>query len=349
MGLEAGTSIAALNSSWPLGADVKSQGDDHIRLIKAALKTTFPGAAAAGFVTPITATEAELNRVSGVTSAIQTQIDTKAAKGANTDITSLAPSGTITTGGAITASSGGISATTGNITAVAGQLISTQTGSATTGAGQVFLNGTTSNRIDFNATGAATPSITTRSVGTKIVLNPSLSGAAVDYAIGYESGFLWQSVATTSQGFKWYAGTTLVSSLTGLGVFTTTGGIICGGFITSNNATSGIGYAPGAGGTVTQATSKSTTVTLNKVCGNITLNAASLASNTAVTFTFNNSAIGQQDNLILNPISGTDGAYLVSLGSIASGSCTITVRNLTAGALAEGFIIRFTVISGATV
>jgi predicted dienelactone hydrolase len=38
------------------------------------------------------------------------------------------------------------------------------------------------------------------------------------------------------------------------------------------------GFAPGVGngGTVTQATSKSTAVTLNKSCGQITLNAANL-------------------------------------------------------------------------
>lgn len=39
MGLETATSIAALNSAWPLGTDLKSQGDDHIRLIKRVLKS----------------------------------------------------------------------------------------------------------------------------------------------------------------------------------------------------------------------------------------------------------------------------------------------------------------------
>lgn len=34
MGLETGTTIASLNASWPLGTDPKSQGDDHLRLIK---------------------------------------------------------------------------------------------------------------------------------------------------------------------------------------------------------------------------------------------------------------------------------------------------------------------------
>jgi hypothetical protein len=38
MGLETGTTIAALNAAWPLGTDVRSQGDDHIRLVKAVVK-----------------------------------------------------------------------------------------------------------------------------------------------------------------------------------------------------------------------------------------------------------------------------------------------------------------------
>jgi hypothetical protein len=89
MPLETGTTIASLNSANPLIGDIISQGDDHIRLIKAVLKATFPGAAAAGFTIPITATEAQLNFVTGVTSSIQTQLNNKAAIGANTDITSL--------------------------------------------------------------------------------------------------------------------------------------------------------------------------------------------------------------------------------------------------------------------
>lgn len=38
MGLESGTSISDLNPNWPLGTDPKSQGDDHIRLIKQVLQ-----------------------------------------------------------------------------------------------------------------------------------------------------------------------------------------------------------------------------------------------------------------------------------------------------------------------
>jgi microcystin-dependent protein len=44
MGLETSTYIAGLTASWPVAADPKSQGDDHLRLVKGALQATFPNA-----------------------------------------------------------------------------------------------------------------------------------------------------------------------------------------------------------------------------------------------------------------------------------------------------------------
>jgi hypothetical protein len=118
--------------------------------------------------------------------------------------------------------------------------------------------------------------------------------------------------------------------------------------IKSSGATQGVGYATGAGGTVTQATSKSTGVTLNKCCGEITLNGAALASATVVSFVLTNSAIAATDNIILNhTATGTFGAYLLN-GRCAAGSATIDVRNVTAGSLSEAIVIRFTVLKGVT-
>lgn len=44
MGLETTTYLSGLTASWPLAGDKKNQGDDHIRLIKATLQSTFPNA-----------------------------------------------------------------------------------------------------------------------------------------------------------------------------------------------------------------------------------------------------------------------------------------------------------------
>jgi hypothetical protein len=101
-----------------------------------------------------------------------------------------------------------------------GQLISTRANSTATGGGQIYLNGTTGNRIDFNTSGVAAPTFTTRSAGTKLVLYPNVTASAVDFALGIETNTLWYSVASTSNQFKWYAGTSNVMTLSGAGVLT---------------------------------------------------------------------------------------------------------------------------------
>lgn len=106
-----------------------------------------------------------------------------------------------------------------------------------------------------------------------------------------------------------------------------------------------IGYTAAAQGTVTQATSKSTAVTLNKPAGQITLNNASLAATTTVTFTFNNSYISANDTVILTIASGgTAGAYNAWISGLAAGSCTVAFRNVTAGALGEAVVLNFAII-----
>lgn len=56
MSLETATYINQLNSSYPLGSDPISAGDDHIRLIKSAIKATFPNVTG-----PVTLTQDQLN------------------------------------------------------------------------------------------------------------------------------------------------------------------------------------------------------------------------------------------------------------------------------------------------
>ena len=61
MPLENATTIEGLDSTWPLGLDSASRGDDHLRLLKAVLKAQFPGASGRGYSKPITITEDQLN------------------------------------------------------------------------------------------------------------------------------------------------------------------------------------------------------------------------------------------------------------------------------------------------
>ena len=65
-------------------------------------------------------------------------------------------------------------------------------------------------------------------------------------------------------------------------------------------ATAEIGYSALAQTAVTQLTSKSTGVTANTSAGQITMNAASLAATTNVTFTLTNSLLSAKDVIIVN-------------------------------------------------
>jgi len=111
-----------------------------------------------------------------------------------------------------------------------------------------------------------------------------------------------------------------------------------------------IGYAAAAQGAVTQATSKSTAVTLDKSMGRITMNNASLATATNATFTLNNSSISANDTVILTISGGqaTAGSYNAFANSIATGSVSITLRNISGGTLSEAVVINFCVIHGAS-
>ena len=62
MALESTTYIDGLVITNPTGTDPRSQGDDHIRLVKSTLRSTFPNVAGA-----MTATHTELNLIDGYT------------------------------------------------------------------------------------------------------------------------------------------------------------------------------------------------------------------------------------------------------------------------------------------
>lgn len=114
-----------------------------------------------------------------------------------------------------------------------------------------------------------------------------------------------------------------------------------------------LGYSSAAQGTVTQATDKSTGVTLNKSAGRITMNNAALAGSTAVSFTLTNSLISINDTIIVcvssNTTGSAAGAYTTYVSYLAAGSALITLRNLTAStSYSEAVIINFAIIHGAS-
>tara|TARA_R110002126_G_scaffold176799_3_gene325643 strand:- start:1648 stop:2064 length:417 start_codon:yes stop_codon:yes gene_type:complete len=112
-------------------------------------------------------------------------------------------------------------------------------------------------------------------------------------------------------------------------------------------SSSKLGYTPAAQGTVTQATSKATGVTLNKSAGRITMAADALANGVAVSFTLTNSFISTNDVLILCVSAGAVAdpvAYTVYTSSLAAGSAVVTLRNLSATSRSEAVVVNFALI-----
>jgi hypothetical protein len=107
-----------------------------------------------------------------------------------------------------------------------------------------------------------------------------------------------------------------------------------------------IGYTAAAQGAVTQATNKTTAVTLNKPAGVITMNNASLATATNATFTLNNSFISANDTVILTIAGGqaTAGSYNVFANALAAGSVSISLRNISGGTLSEAVVVNFAIL-----
>jgi hypothetical protein len=187
--------------------------------------------------------------------------------GAGTGLTGTAASltaGTVTNGVYTTGNQ-----TVGGVKTFTSQIINTAANNTAAGGGQIYLNGATGNRIDFNINGVQAPTFTTRSTGTKIVLYPGLTASQVDYAIGIESGSLWNSIPNSSgHTFKWYAATTNVATLTGGGVFTVSGGTsqinvdnlrLDGNTLSSTNTNGNVVITPNGTGGIAGGTSATVT------------------------------------------------------------------------------------------
>lgn len=161
-----------------------------------------------------------------------------------------------------------------------------------------------------------------------------------------------EAFTSAGSGTRWEFWTNTTGALTitrkvaigaGLMVNTTTdpglGCILATGSILSNGATAGVGYATGAGGAVTQITSRTTGVTLNKVCGAITLFAAAPAVGTWVSFTVTNSAVVATDVPRVAVKSGTN-TYIAHVTAVGAGSFQISFTSIV-GTASDSPVINF--------
>lgn len=123
--------------------------------------------------------------------------------------------------------------------------------------------------------------------------------------------------------------------------------VVAAGFLTGNDDV-GIGYSAGVGAAVTQATNRTTGVTINALCGAITTNNASLAAEAAAEFTVTNDKVAIGDVPTVAQRSGSNGGNTdVFVSTVADGSFKIKVanNNPAAGTAETGaIIINFAVV-----
>jgi hypothetical protein len=117
---------------------------------------------------------------------------------------------------------------------------------------------------------------------------------------------------------------------------------------TSGNATvtsaAGLGYSTGAGGTVTQGTSRTTGVTLNKPTGQITMFTAA-GSPVPSQFTVTNSLVAATDTIVLSIASGPSNYYILVIGTVTAGAFNINFWT-SGGVSSDTPVINFTLIKG---
>lgn len=107
-----------------------------------------------------------------------------------------------------------------------------------------------------------------------------------------------------------------------------------------------MGYSEQSGGSVTQTTSVTTAVTLNKITGKITMFAHDYSNNDIQTFTLNNSFIEEDDIIAVSMRSGSN-KLNVQVDAVANGSCEISVgdiHNQSTGSISV--VLNFAVIKG---
>lgn len=124
-----------------------------------------------------------------------------------------------------------------------------------------------------------------------------------------------------------------------------TGSIAATTSILSSGASGGVGYTTGAGGTVTQLTSRTTGVTINKASGAITLVSAA-GSTSWQKFTVTNSAVAATDVIVVNQKSGTD-SYMTHVTRVAAGAFDVIFAT-TGGTTTEQPVFNFAVVKGAS-
>jgi len=235
-----------------------------------------------------------------------------------------------------------------------GDLTLTPNGTGKVATGNLRLTGNTISTSDTNGNLVLSPNGT----GTVDIANANITGGTiggVSFAGGSFTGIALISATTltgttTNGGNLRLSGNTLSSTDTNGNILLTpngTGQVL---------ATKALGYGgSGTGGTVTQATSRTTGVTLDKLTGEIVLFAGNLSGHEADEFTLTNSTIAANDVVVVciksGCAAGTRKYYQVHVVEVAAGSCVIAVGNIDNATIpasgTDSPVIQFAVIKGA--
>lgn len=197
--------------------------------------------------------------------------------------------------------------------------------------------------------GAATPAVLVTPVasqarwvtltGATSSTNPNIGTSAASLEIKPAAllAAVFTSVASTARNLVLTSATSTTNP--SIGVSAGTLALTSGALVTS--ATLGLGYGTGAGGAVTQITSRTTGVTLSKNTGAITLVSAA-GSATPASFTVTNTLVAATDTIVVNQKSGTD-KYVILVTNVAAGSFQITSYT-TGGTTTEQPVFSVSVI-----
>lgn len=231
-----------------------------------------------------------------------------------------------------------------------GDLTLTPNGTGKVAVGNIRLTGNTISTSDTNGNLILAPNGT----GNVTIANANITGGSIGGGVSFAGGSFTSitlvsattitGVTTTNGGNLRLSGNTLSSTDTNGNVLLTpngTGKVL---------ATKAFGYGgAGTGGTVTQATSRTTGVTLDKLSGQITLFASTaISGHGSNEFTLTNSTIEANDVVHVCFASGLTGAsYGVTVTAVSAGSCKIAVSNFSNSATpADTPVLNFVVIKG---
>jgi hypothetical protein len=169
----------------------------------------------------------------------------------------------------------------------------------------------------------------------RLLGNPTGSGA-VPSEISLAGGLGFSGTTLTAAGALTPTSVASTGAISGTTVAATSS-------ILSSGATNGIGYTTGAGGAVSQGTSRVTGVTNNKACGAITMFSAA-GSATWATFVVTDSAVAATDVVVTSVKSATN-LYMLSVTGVGSGTFNLSFAT-TGGTATDAPVINYCVVKG---